>query len=77
MTRQEELSAAVVSLPFAERLAVLEALENSLSDEYSQLESIAMQAEVRLMEHRLADYEAGKISARAWGDIEAEIRKQL
>ena len=73
MMNTEQLRTTLEQLPLSERVQMLEALESSVSTEYEQLATQSLREDIRLVEQRLAELDAGQIESLPWDEVRRHV----
>ena len=73
MMNTEQLRTTLEQLPLSERVQMLEALESSVTTEYEQLATISLREDIRLVEQRLAELDAGQIESLPWDEVRRHV----
>ena len=73
MMNTEQLRTTLEQLPLSERVQMLEALESSVSTEYEQLATQSLREDIRLVEQRLAELDAGQIESLPWDEVRRRV----
>ena len=73
MMNTDQLRTTLEQLPLSERVQMLEALELSVSTEYEQLATISLREDIRLVEQRLAELDAGQIESLPWDEVRRHV----
>ena len=72
----EEFKSDIQSLPLSSRMGMLEALRDSVLDE-QDVDTVAEQLDAAIMQERYQGFLDGRITARSWEDVKADIRDSL
>ena len=73
MMNTDQLRTTLEQLPLSERVQMLEALESSVTTEYEQLATISLREDIRLVEQRLAELDAGQIESLPWDEVRRHV----
>ena len=73
MMNTDQLRTTLEQLPLSERVQMLEALESSVTTEYEQLATISLREDIRLVEQRLAELDAGQIESLPWDEVRRRV----
>ena len=64
---------SLTQLPLSERVQLLEELQSSVATEYQQLAEESLRNDIRLVESRLAEIDAGNVETRPWDEVRQRV----
>ena len=73
MLNTEQILSSLQQLPLVDRASVLAALEDSVADEYDQLAEQSLREDIRIVEQRLAEFDAGTLDSQPWDEVHRRV----
>jgi Putative addiction module component len=73
MMNTEQILSSLQQLTLVDRASVLAALEDNVADEYDQLVEQSLREDIRIVEQRLAEFDAGTIESQPWDEVRRRV----
>jgi hypothetical protein len=72
-TNTDHKMASLQQRPLVDRASVLVALEDSVADEYDNLAEQSLREDIRIVEQRLAEFDAGTLGSQPWDEVRRRV----